>query len=356
MRRTVSRLPLALTFGLLTTGCSPDTPTPTTPTLSADRGREIEDHDDDDHAAVTYAVIGDVPYGTAAVVAFPTLVGAINNDPAVSRVIHVGDIKGGSDLCSDAAFQAVANIFATFRDPLVYTIGDNDWTDCHRANNGGSNPLERLSKIRSLFFSKPGSTLGRQVKIKAQKNYPENVRWEAANVVFSAVHVIGSNNGRAAWFGDRAAPNTGETPAETASREAEWAARDAANLKWLDKTFNEASEEGAKGVVLFLQADMWHPEDRLNPSIVFDAHTGFVTRLAHLATRFGRPVLLIVGDYHNYREDIGVDWFKLYGVEPVANITQIVVDRSIEAATDKTPIDYLRLTVDPKSPTVRTRA
>ena len=65
-----------------------------------------------------------------------------------------------------------------------------------------------------------------------------------------------------------------------------------------------------------------------------------VTRLAQLATRFGRPVLLIVGDYHNYREDIGVDWFKLYGVQPVANITQIVVNRSIEAATDKTPIDY----------------
>ena len=92
MRRTLSRLPLALTIGLLATGCSPDTPTPTTPTLSADRGREIEDRDDDDdHAPVTYAV-----------------------------------------------------------------IGDNDWTDCHRANNGGYNSPERLGKIRSLCFSKPG--------------------------------------------------------------------------------------------------------------------------------------------------------------------------------------------------------
>ena len=107
MRRTLSRLPLALTIGLLATGGSPDTPTPTTLTLSADRGREIEDRDDDDdHAPVTYAVIGDVPYGTAAVAAFPTLVGAINNDPAVSRVIHVGDIKGGSDLCSDLSGMA----------------------------------------------------------------------------------------------------------------------------------------------------------------------------------------------------------------------------------------------------------
>ena len=71
------------------------------------------------------------------------------------------------------------------------------------------------------------------MKIKAQKNYPENVRWEAADVVFSAFQVIGSNNGRAA-------PNKGETPVETASRKAEWAASDAANLKWLDKTFDES--------------------------------------------------------------------------------------------------------------------
>lgn len=41
-------------------------------------------------------------------------------------------------------------------------------------------------------------------------------------------------------------------------------------------------------------------------------------------------------------------WFgTYYGVTPPGNITQVIVDRSIEVATDATPIDYLRLIIDP---------
>ena len=37
-----------------------------------------------------------------------------------------------------AGFPAVA-------DPVVYTPGDNEWTDCHRASAGGYLPTERLA-------------------------------------------------------------------------------------------------------------------------------------------------------------------------------------------------------------------
>ena len=73
-----------------------------------------------------------------------------------------------------------------------------------------------------------------------------------------------------------------------------------------------------------------------------------MTRLASLATRFRRPVLIVSGDTHEYRVDAGVPWFSLYGVTPVPNITQVIVDRSIEATTDASPIDYLRLKIDPR--------
>ena len=337
---------LALAVGLLSTGCAEHAAPPTTAPIAADIVAN-------DVRPVTYAVIGDVPYApfADAITRFPTLISAINQDPAVERVIHLGDIKAGSTVCSDAYFQTIATAFPAFSDPLVYAIGDNEWTDCHRANNGGYNPLDRLAKIRELFFANPGYTLGGlQLKIKDQKDYPENQQWAAAGVVFSVFHIIGSNNGLAPWFGDRVSP-VGETPEETASREAEVAARVATNLKWLDMTFERAQQEHAKGVVLFMQADMWHPEDRAAGAL-FTAHTSFVARLAQLATAFGRPVLIIAGDYHNYRVDAGVPWFTLYGVTPVANITQIIVDRSIEATTDASPIDYLRLRVDPSSAAV----
>jgi hypothetical protein len=350
MQRNVSPLWLALALGTLSTSCSNDVAKSTTPAISAGLQH------DDTNRPVTYAVIGDVPYLPFATATdrFPTLISAINADPAVERVIHVGDIKSGSSVCSDEYFQTIASAFTTFSDPLVYAIGDNEWTDCHRLNNGGYNPLDRLAKVRQLFFANPGYTLGgQQLRIKAQQGYPENQEWMAANAVFSVFHIIGSNNGRAPWFGDRVVPpGPGETAAETASREAEWAARDNANLKWLDRTFEIANEEQAKGVVLFFQADMWNQPDR-DAGVPFDAFTGFVTRVAALAAQFGRPVLMVVGDFHNYRVDAGVPWFStFYGVTPPANLTQVVVDRSIEATTDATPIDYLRLKIDPASPAV----
>src|SRR5262245_15558635 len=350
MQRPTTRFWLPLALGILATSGSGDDVTSSKPSISAELRGVGEGK------PVTYAVIGDVPYLPFATATdrFPTLISAINADPAVQRVIHVGDIKSGSSVCSDAWFQSIATAFATFSDPLVYAIGDNEWTDCHRANNGGYNPLDRLAKIRELFFANPGRTLGgRHVGIKAQDGYPENQQWMAADVVFSVFHIIGSNNGRAPWFGDRTIPpGPGETPDETASREAEWAARDAANLVWLDRTFAIAGENDALGVVLFFQADMWNQPDR-DAGVSFTAFTGFVARLAELATQFQRPILMVVGDYHNFRVDVGVPWFSTYfGVTPPGNLTQIVIDRSIEATTDASPIDYLRLKIDPGSPTL----
>lgn len=368
MKRDALTLAFALVLGAVAVGCTPDglSAPADRAALGLDQAdpasnREEDDRDEDRdrERTVTYAVIGDVPYTDSKLnggPAFPTLIAAINADADVSRVVHVGDIKAGSALCTDAYFQGIAEQFATFTDPLVYTPGDNEWTDCHRANNGGYNPLDRLQKVRELFFPNPGYTLGAKRRIKAQAGYPENQRWEAAGVQFAMLHILGSNNGRAAWFGDRAAPNTGETAAESASREAEYLARNAANSAWLEKTFSEAREERSAGVVLFFQADMWHPEDRA-AGAAFTAHQQFLERLSKLASEFGKPVLLIAGDYHNYRVDVGVPWFATYyGVAAPANVTQIIIDRSIEitrtGAPDATPIDYLKLVVDRKSPGV----
>jgi hypothetical protein len=289
------------------------------------------------------AVIGDVPYGSDALAQFPTLVGAINADPKVRLVVHVGDIKSGSTECSTAWFQEIAHQFSTFADPLVYAIGDNEWTDCHRANNGGYDPLGRLAVLRDLFFADPGHTLGgRNMRTEAQASYPENQLWVESRVTFAALHVVGSNNGLEPWFGGA------ETPAQTAAREAEVAARNAANLAWLEHAFATAREQGSVGIALFFQADLWHPEDRA-AGAHFSAHAPFVGRLAQLAAAYGKPVLLVVGDSHDLRVDTGVPWFSLYGVTPPANVTQVVVDRSIE-----TDIDWLRLHVDPRSAEVFT--
>ena len=71
----------------------------------------------------TFAVIGDIPYGAQQVADFPRRVDQINSDPAVTLVNHLGDIKSGSTVCSDAYFDQIRTDFDRFEDPLVYTPG-----------------------------------------------------------------------------------------------------------------------------------------------------------------------------------------------------------------------------------------
>jgi hypothetical protein len=126
---------------------------------------------------ITMAVIGDVPYGAEQEAIFGDLIDAVNDDPKVRTVVHVGDIKNGSTPCTDERFLSVRAAFDMFKDPVVYTPGDNEWTDCHRPAAGAYNPLERLAALRTMFFAEPGRTLGRQTDtVVAQPGYPENVR------------------------------------------------------------------------------------------------------------------------------------------------------------------------------------
>jgi hypothetical protein len=286
--------------------------------------------------AETLAVIGDIPYGDAQIAAFPAEIGEIDADPAVERVLHLGDIKNGSSRCDDAYFAARLADFETFDDPLVYTPGDNEWTDCHRANNGAYLPTERLARLRELFFVKPGHTLGGHARVRAQSRmFPENVMWDARRVRYGVVHVVGSNDGQAPWFGDRADPVTGaavgETAAETALRVREYVARAAAALVWIDRIFDAAEDRGAPAVVLGMQADMWD-----GPAAGQSAFVAIKAVIADRAARFGRPVLLLQGDSHEFLVDAPAGM--------PANLVRVVVQGSTSV-----PHEWLRLEVDPSS-------
>ena len=270
---------------------------------------------------LTVAVIGDVPYGAEQEARFGELVDAVNDDPKVRVVTHVGDIKSGSTMCTDERFSAVADAFESFKDPVIYTPGDNEWTDCHRANNGGFNPLERLDAIRSAFFSEPGSALGRRpMRVDHQAQLVENVRWVESRVAFATLHVVGSNNGLAPWSGLGQATPTPEQLAEVD-------ARIEATLVWIDEAFDTADAAGLEGVVLAMQADTW-------TFATGGGHQAIVDRIAARTAAFDGEVLVVQGDSHVYRTDnpLGLD-----------NFTRIVVHG------ETLPFEYLRLTIDPRS-------
>jgi hypothetical protein len=305
-------------------------------------GIDVEFEDaGDETKPLTLAVFGDTPYGAAQVVAFPQLIASINA-ANVDLAVHVGDIKNGSTRCDMAYFQQIFDDFAELNTPLVYTPGDNEWTDCHRANNGAYDPLERLDVLRSVFFGDPGTTLGEpkavlsQASIPAHSAFVENRLWFESGVAFATVHVVGSANGYAPWFGT---DTTGTKHDDPDRRVAETEARIAAGLDWINREFDLAAAQNAKAVVVFMQADTF-----------VGSTEGFVETLQLIARRaraFEKPVLLVQGDSHRYLVDVPFEMANTaYGVnDAVPNLTRIVVE-------GETASQWLSLTVDPNSPAV----
>jgi len=318
--------------------------------------------------ALTLAVFGDWPYSLDLLNAAPLLIDSINSDPKVRVVLHVGDIHSGSMPCTGAGLaplpagsnptwnQGIFDLFEQFKDPVVYTPGDNEWTDCHKKKESLSGaPLNELAAVRGLFFPNPGYTLGgrkKQVLTQAQvfdpayptdAHYVENVMWEESQVVFVTVNMPGSNNDGLPWT----APFTDE-----AARQQQVAERTSADVRWLEQAFAQAAADGAHAVLIGLQADMWDPAALASGGDGLSGYTEFVKKLADLCLQFGRPVLLINGDTHLYEADHPLadptsPTGLIHGTPAVPTLTRITV----QGSTNK-PREWLRLTVDPHSPGV----
>ncbi len=288
----------------------------------------------------SFAVIGDVPYGDAQVAAFPAWIDQINAaDPALT--FHVGDIKNGSSRCDDAYYSLIRSDFDRFVNPLVYTPGDNEWTDCHRVNNGAYNPLERLAHDRSVFFDTPATSLGQnptRVDSQAAAGFPENVQLRRDGVDFAVVHVVGSNDGRQPWTG---IGNTTATPEQLAEEQA----RMANAIAVVRDTFAQARQRHDRAVMVLLQADMFDPT--YTPSFTTDisAFQPLVQTLVDEASAFEGQVYLVNGDSHVYNSDrplaSGSSWLTTYGVAGSAdNLERLTVDGS---GNNK---DWLKVTVN----------
>ena len=252
----------------------------------------------------TFVAFGDMPYCREAamdrcpeeerrVVALMAGINAVR--PAFS--LFLGDTQGGSERCDDARLLRARGWMGLADHPLVYTPGDNEWTDCWRDQAAAFDPLERLAFLRARYFAAPES-LGRRtmpLRWQAAEGYPENALWTRQGVVFATVHVAGSNNNRPTEPGERPVIRP------PAGAEAEYAARNAANLAWLEAAFAEAARVRAAAVVIGLQADMFYVE-RCGRGY----STGYrdtIAALGRMARGFGRPVLLLNGDSHFFLQD-----------------------------------------------------
>ncbi len=279
-----------------------------------------------------FALVGDVPYAPTAslsssvkVQTYPSpeynaLISDINDHKKVLFTVHMGDIKAGDTWCvgglptkdpagAENIYTKNLELFNTFRNGLIYLLGDNEWTDCHRTNNGAYNPSERLAYIRGAagFFATNQSlgqqpiTLTRQSSDAGYELYKENVMWRVGGILFVGLNQPGSNN-------NHFRITSASSPLPTDDNETEYTARNAANIQWLRKAFTLASQDAStKAIMIMQQANVFERFLETNaagvPQYARSGYEAFVAELRNQTIAFGKPVALVGGDTHTVRID-----------------------------------------------------
>jgi hypothetical protein len=291
----------------------------------------------------TFALIGDLGYAPNEQPWTDNVLADISADRSLAFVIHDGDLSSPRFACTDEMLERRLAQFNALAHPLIYTPGDNEWTDCHDGQGiKGGNPLARLAKVRSLFFPDEQSLGRRKIALLRQSRNPafatfrENVRWDMGGVTFATLHVPGSNNG------------LGRAP----DGDAEYDLRNKANLAWLSETFAHAKASNSRAIMIVQQANMypeWPPVagKPVTPSGFADLRA----LLEQEATAFGKPVVLVHGDSHYFRIDNPLRKnAPAPGQRPPPSL-----ENFLRVETFGTPNHHwLHVTVDPNDPNVFT--
>ncbi|MDH6643703.1 hypothetical protein P3T32_003562 [Ralstonia sp. GP73] len=253
--------------------------------------------------AFTFTVIGNVPDRAEDVAPVRALLDAIDAEhPAF--VVHLGNLKGRDEACSDTLLEARHDLLDSLIAPVIYIPGDHDWSDCQRPAAGSFDPVERLLRLRELFYPDDNTLGQRTMTVMRQsdqakfRSYRENTRWTMNDVLFVTLNVPGDNNNYKTAGG----------------RNGEYEDRLEANRQWLARAFAVARQRKMAGVVVMMQADPLFEDgwERRRAPNLFDgwlrrrSHDGYLAlkrQLRALTRDYDGAVLLIHGASQTFMLD-----------------------------------------------------
>jgi len=162
---------------------------------------------------------------------------AVQSDPAF--IVATG-IKGDKEPCSDRLYAARHAILDDAAAPVVVSLAGSDWSACLNSA-GRSNAIERLNRLRELFYGEPESLGAQRMQLTRLsstakfRSYAENAHWEYGKVLFATINLPANNN--------HYRPEAG--------RNSEYEDRLVANRAWLHRLFTLAARQKMHGLVLF---------------------------------------------------------------------------------------------------------
>ena len=310
-----------------------------------------------DNGVYSIGLWGDMPYSDVqALTGVPNLIADMNSQH-LAFTAQDGDLKAGNGtpgsvtptICSLDLYLQGLKYFNSLKAPAIFTPGDNDWTDCDRAKNGGFNSLGRLDLERSLFFGTPYSLGQHQILQEVQSdkiclgvsgNVPcaENRRWHFGDVTYATLNIQGSCNNLC---------DTNPDPAE-------FAARNAADIFWMQQTFQEAKARNSVAVMFITQADpgfdlagsqgapLRDPNTLVETDGLPDGFHDFLVALRTEVVAFAKPVAYVHGDSHYFRIDKPLMNSQGFRVE---NFTRVETFGDHQEAGNN-DVNWLKVTVD----------
>jgi hypothetical protein len=169
---------------------------------------------------------------------------ADESEAALEFVVVTG-IKGSNEPCSDRLYERRRDIFDDAKRPIVVAPAASDWSDC-KNSAGRSLAIERLNRLRELFFSEPTSLGARKMALTRLsssprfRSYAENAHWQVGDVLYATINLPSNNN--------HYRPEAG--------RNSEFEDRLVANRFWLKRLFSMAKREKLDAIVLFSEGDV----------------------------------------------------------------------------------------------------
>ena len=169
---------------------------------------------------------------------------ADNDGKSVAFLVVTG-IKGSHEPCSDKLYQQRRELVDDARRPVIVLPAGSDWTDC-RNSAGRTNAIERLNRMRELFYGEPSAlgahklALTRLSMSPRFRSYAENAHWSVGKVLYATVNLPANNNHYLTEAG----------------RNSEYEDRLVANRFWLNRLFTIARRDKLEALVLFAEGDL----------------------------------------------------------------------------------------------------
>ena len=253
--------------------------------------------------------------------------------------------RTGRRPCTDDYFAMIRGALRhASTTPLVYTPGDNEWTDCHRANNGAYDPLERLATVRETFFATPGRDARGRARSRSTRR-PSSGHPRERHATAGRASRSSPRTSSAATTASRRGPglHRRRTPEQRAGGAGADRRRD---RRCVNATFDGARQPATTGPSWSCSRPTCSTRPYApKPSDDLSAFQPPRSRRWSTSRRtFAGPVYLIDGDSHTFNTDrplaTGSSWLSTYHLRGAAdNLTRVTVDGSSNNT------DYLRVTV-----------